>query len=84
MSLQALVMNLLRDNGDNYGLGIIERLRNDGHNIWFAEARVYPLLSRLEREGILRSYPDFTHANVRGGNPRVYYAVTDRGKVYDY
>lgn len=50
-----LVLSVLRE-GESYGYAIIQRVRelSDGHLEW-SEGMLYPLLHRLERQGLVVS-----------------------------
>ena len=77
--LDTLVMDVLRA-GPNYGFGIRERL--DVHLGQDAdmvkEATLYPLLHRLERNGLLASH----HEPGDRGSPRKYYRLTQQGQAF--
>lgn len=78
--LDTLVLHVLRE-GANYGFGIHERLgqvlgTEDAGLM--KEATLYPLLHRLERNGLLDSY------QMPGdrGSPRKYYRLTPSGRKF--
>ncbi len=77
--LDTLVMDVLRA-GPNYGFGIREqldiRLGRDAEMV--KEATLYPLLHRLERNGLLASH----HEPGDRGSPRKYYRLTQEGHVF--
>jgi PadR family transcriptional regulator, regulatory protein PadR len=77
--LDTLVMHVLRD-GPNYGFGIRERLDHvlglDAGLV--KEATLYPLLHRLERNGLLASH----HEPGDRGSPRKYYRLTPDGDAF--
>ncbi|MCG2829189.1 PadR family transcriptional regulator [Methanothermobacter sp. K4] len=56
-----------------YGYEIVKKLKKSGFRV--EEGTIYPLLRRLESEGILES-----KWNTGGGRPRKYYRITDYGK----
>lgn len=60
--------------GDEYGYGLVVRLRESGFDD-LAEGTVYPGLTRLENAGFLESYllPS------RSGPARKYYRITEAG-----
>ena len=62
-------------NGKLYGLEILRRLESDSDLI-VSEGTVYPLLSRLKLQGLLRS--EWVESDA--GHPRKYYALTSAGK----
>ena len=58
-----------------YGYEMTKRLRARGlSNV--GEGSIYPLLGRLEREGLVDTY----RAASNGGPPRKYYRLTDDGR----
>jgi len=61
--------------GKLYGLEILRRLESDSDLI-VSEGTVYPLLSRLKAQGLLRS--EWVESDA--GHPRKYYALTPAGK----
>jgi PadR family transcriptional regulator PadR len=71
--LQALI------SGPSYGLEVIERVGTaSGGRIKLLQGRVYPVLRRLESEGLLRSWNGESVAET-GGRPRRYYELTAEG-----
>lgn len=58
-----------------YGLDILRRLGGEA-GLTTAEGTIYPLLSRLQREGLVSSQWVASDA----GHPRKYYALTDQGR----
>ena len=73
--LELCVLNALRP-GTRYGYDIVRSLRPvDG--LVVREGTVYPILSRLKREGLLRT----TIEESSEGPPRKYYALTRAGKA---
>jgi PadR family transcriptional regulator PadR len=77
--LDTLVLHVLRE-GANYGFGIHERLGQvlGADAGLMKEATLYPLLHRLERNGLLDSY------QMPGdrGSPRKYYRLTPAGRKF--
>lgn len=69
---ELVVLATLRD-GERYGVQILERTNRAGDIV--TEGALYPLLSRLEKEGKLRS----RWVTEDGPHPRKYYALTDTG-----
>jgi PadR family transcriptional regulator PadR len=61
--------------GPVYGYELTKRLRDRGLTI-VGEGSIYPLLARLEREGLVETY----HAASNGGPPRKYYRPSRAGK----
>lgn len=66
------VLACLRDR-ERYGVQILERTNRAGDIV--TEGALYPLLSRLEKEGKLRS----RWVTEDGPHPRKYYALTETG-----
>ena len=60
--------------GPAYGYEMTKRLRARGLSI-VGEGSIYPLLGRLEREGLVETY----RAASDGGPPRKYYRPSDEG-----
>lgn len=58
-----------------YGYEMTKRLRAQGLAI-VGEGSIYPLLARLERDGLVETY----RAASDGGPPRKYYRPSDRGR----
>jgi DNA-binding PadR family transcriptional regulator len=55
-----------------YGYGLIEQLTKRGLDI--DQGTLYPLLRRLEEQGLLQS-----KWNIEGSHPRRYYAISPKG-----
>lgn len=71
---QLLLLSLLQTK-DMYGYQIIEALRIRSENIFdLKEGTLYPLLHRLEKQGLLKSY----HHTFEG-RQRKYYQITKKG-----
>ena len=72
--LEFCLLNLLR-HGESYGYEIVGRLQTVAE-LSVSESTVYPILSRLRRDGYLkvRSVPS------PGGPPRRYFSLTRLGK----
>jgi PadR family transcriptional regulator PadR len=62
--------------GRLYGLEILRRLETDS-DLVLSAGTVYPLLSRLKGEGLLKS--DWVEAD--SGHPRKYYQLTPKGRA---
>lgn len=62
---------------ESYGYEIIQKVRDlsDGEIEW-AEGALYPLLHRLEREGLIESFPRMAES----GRERKYYRLKTAGK----
>ena len=63
------------EEGPAYGYEMTKRLRARGLSI-VGEGSIYPLLGRLEREGLVESY----RAASDGGPPRKYYRPSGEGR----
>ena len=61
--------------GPAYGYEMTKRLRARGLSI-VGEGSIYPLLGRLEREGLVETY----RAASNGGPPRKYYRTSQEGR----
>ena len=61
--------------GPAYGYEMTKRLRARGLSI-VGEGSIYPLLGRLEREGLVETYRGASN----GGPPRKYYRASDAGE----
>ncbi|HCL04840.1 MAG TPA: PadR family transcriptional regulator [Chitinophagaceae bacterium] len=74
--LEPIILQLLKDNGRMYGYQITQKAREltKGH-LDITEGALYPLLHRLEEEGILE-----TEIESVGNRMRKYYALTKAGK----
>ena len=62
--------------GPAYGYEMTKRLRARGLSI-VGEGSIYPLLGRLEREGLVETY----RAASNGGPPRKYYRASREGEA---
>jgi PadR family transcriptional regulator PadR len=63
--------------GESYGYAIIQDVRGrSGGRLDWTEGMLYPVLHRLEREGIIRSRWKMSEA----GRKRKYYALTAKGR----
>lgn len=62
--------------GPAYGYEMTKRLRERGLSI-VGEGSIYPLLGRLEREGLVETY----RAASNGGPPRKYYRASAAGEL---
>lgn len=74
--LEPIILQLLKDNGRMYGYQITQKAREltKGH-LDITEGALYPLLHRLEEEGILE-----TEIESAGNRMRKYYSLTKAGK----
>lgn len=80
MNIATEILKVLRDDGDSYGLRVIEAVneRTDGE-AWLLSGRVYPELRKLEADGLLSSY-DSDPISERGFRPRRMYKLTQKGR----
>ena len=62
---------------ENYGYRVVELLQESGL-AGIQEASVYPLLTRLEKQGLL----SFEKKAAGNGPPRKYYKITAAGSAY--
>ncbi|WP_116109216.1 PadR family transcriptional regulator [Lewinella sp. IMCC34191] len=74
-STKPLILSIL-SHRENYGYQIIKEVErlSDGELQW-TDAMLYPVLSRMEKEGLVRSQWVKTEA----GRRRKYYHITDEG-----
>jgi PadR family transcriptional regulator PadR len=70
-----LCLLAVMEEGPAYGYEMTKRLRARGLSI-VAEGSIYPLLARLEREGLVETY----RAASNGGPPRKYYRPSREGR----
>lgn len=71
------LLSVLLD-GPGYGLSLIERAMAE-HAVTISQGAVYPFLRELERDGLLESEERAEALEIRGGRPRRYYRLTDKG-----
>ncbi len=76
-SATPLVLSIL-EGGDSYGYGIIQQIAeaSDGRMQW-AEGMLYPILHRLEKQGLVKSY----WGQAESGRKRKYYSLRRPGRV---
>jgi PadR family transcriptional regulator PadR len=70
-----LCLLAVMEEGPAYGYEMTKRLRARGLSI-VGEGSIYPLLARLEREGLVETY----RAASNGGPPRKYYRPSRAGR----
>src|ERR1051326_5505483 len=70
-----LCLLAVMEEGPAYGYEMTKRLRERGLSI-VGEGSIYPLLGRLEREGLVETY----RAASNGGPPRKYYRPAAEGR----
>jgi PadR family transcriptional regulator PadR len=71
MCLLALI-----DQEPSYGYEMVDKLQNNGLHL-VSEGTIYPLLSRLQKQGFIEGY--FVEST--GGPPRKYYRIAEKGKA---
>ena len=71
-----LCLLAVMDEGPAYGYEMTKRLRARGLPI-VGEGSIYPLLGRLERDGLVETY----RAASNGGPPRKYYRPSSAGRL---
>lgn len=75
--VELLILRLLALKGELHGYAIVRELYSLGRLI-AGESTVYPVLKRLESDGLLIS----RWVEASAGPPRKYYAVSDTGAVF--
>jgi PadR family transcriptional regulator PadR len=70
-----LCLLAVMEEGPAYGYEMTKRLRDRGLSI-VGEGSIYPLLGRLERDGLVETY----RAASNGGPPRKYYRPSGEGR----
>lgn len=74
-STRPLVLTILRG-GENYGYRIIQSVRQiSGGQLKWSEPMFYPLLQRMERDGLVKSRWEMIDKK----RPRKYYRLTEKG-----
>ena len=71
-----LCLLAVMDEGPAYGYEMTKRLRARGLSM-VGEGSIYPLLGRLERDGLVETY----RAASNGGPPRKYYRPSNTGRA---
>lgn len=73
--LEALVIQLIDQNGAMYGYEITQKAKElTAGNLKITEGTLYPLLHKLEEDGVLTSYFEQV-----GSRPRKYYKIAEKG-----
>ena len=76
-SATPLVLSIL-EQGDNYGYGIIQLVADaSGDRMQWAEGMLYPILHRLEEQGLVKSY----WGQAESGRKRKYYSLRRPGRT---
>jgi len=74
-SATPLILSILAE-GDSYGYAIIKRVRElSGGQMQWADGMLYPVLHRLEKQGLIESYP----STAQTGRERKYYRLKEGG-----
>ena len=75
-STKSIILGILK-NGNSYGYLIIKNIKTlSGGKINYSDGMLYPVLHRLEKEGLIES----NWALENETKPRKYYAITNLGK----
>jgi DNA-binding PadR family transcriptional regulator len=75
-TLQTILLKVLKDHGKMYGYEITQRVKElSAGRILLTEGSLYPMLHRLEAEGMLK-----TETVLIGKRVRKYYALTSEGR----
>lgn len=75
-SLSTIILKLLEDNGRMYGYQITQEVKKiSGGEFTITEGALYPMLHKLEGEGLLDVEMEMT-----GNRMRKYYSLTKNGK----
>lgn len=74
--LQPIVIQLLKDNGRMYGFEITQKVKSlTRDQVKITEGALYPLLHKLEADGILESEQEYVENRMRK-----YYSLSTKGK----
>ena len=74
-SATPLILSILAE-GDSYGYAIIKRVRElSGGQMQWTDGMLYPVLHRLERQGLIKSFERTSDA----GRKRKYYRLEKKG-----
>lgn len=75
-STKPIILGILKQ-GNSYGYLIIKKIKElSGGSMQYSDGMLYPVLHRLEKEGLIRS--DWKIENE--AKPRKYYEITESGK----
>ena len=75
-SSKPIILGILKQ-GKSYGYLIIQRIKEiSGGSIEWSDGMLYPVLHRLEKEGLIRS----EWVMEKDSRPRKYYDITAKGK----
>lgn len=74
-SATPLVLSILAE-GESYGYAIIKRVRElSGGRMQWTDGMLYPVLHRLERQGLIKSFERVSEV----GRKRKYYRLQEKG-----
>ena len=74
-SATPLVLSILSE-GESYGYAIIKRVRElSGGRMQWTDGMLYPVLHRLERQGLIKSFERVSEV----GRKRKYYRLQEKG-----
>jgi PadR family transcriptional regulator PadR len=74
-SATPLILSILAE-GDSYGYAIIKRVRElSGGKMAWTDGMLYPVLHRLQKQGLIESYADTSET----GRERKYYRLQKEG-----
>ncbi len=76
-STKPMILSILLE-GENYGYQIIQRVKQiSGGKLEWSDGMLYPVLHRLEQDGLIRAQWRISEE----GRRRKYYRLTDRGRA---
>jgi len=76
-SATPLILSILAE-GDSYGYAIIKRVRDlSGGKMEWTDGMLYPVLHRLEKQGLVESYAETSET----GRERKYYRLKKQGSM---
>jgi len=71
-----LLLTILQG-GENYGYELIKKVKKySGNKLEWSEAMLYPVLHRMQRDGLISSRWEI----LENGRKRKYYRITEEGK----
>lgn len=73
-----IILRILDKHGESYGYQLIERITEESKDLFaFREGTLYPLLYKMERDGLVTS----NRKMGLNSKERRYYRITDSGKT---
>lgn len=76
-STKPIILGILKQ-GNSYGYLIIKKIKEmSGGRMKYTDGMLYPVLHRLEKDGLIASYWELDSDSIRR---RKYYKLTDSGK----